>query len=229
MKLYHGTNTDIEHIDFTISKVGKDFGVGFYLTPDLDSAKRQAKRRADIEGGTPIVLTYEFNDSVLNGEELKTISFERYTIEWAMFVKKNRANKTRNQAHDYDIVVGPIADDDIGMQMRRFNAGIITIDEFLENLKYKHIVLQYFFGTQNAIKTFTEIMNDELFAIEDITVALATRLMEEKGMDMIEALDAIYNSDTFAKVVDKSTGLMCQSDAYIYDYLNHEIETGKMG
>ena len=69
-----------------------------------------------------------------------------------MFVKKNRANKTRNQAHDYDIVVGPIADDDIGMQMRRFNAGRITIDEFLENLKYKHIVLQYFFGTQNAIK-----------------------------------------------------------------------------
>lgn len=54
-----------------------------------------------------------------------------------MFVKKNRANKTRNQAHDYDIVVGPIADDDIGMQMRRFNAGIITIDEFLENLNYK--------------------------------------------------------------------------------------------
>ena len=52
-------------------------------------------------------------------------------------------------------------------------------------------------------------MNDELFAIEDITVALATRLMEEKGMDMIDALDAIYNSDTFAKVVDKSTGLMC--------------------
>ena len=44
-------------------------------------------------------------------------------------------------------------------------------------------------------------MNDELFAIEDITVALATRLMEEKGMDMIDALDAIYNSDTFAKVL----------------------------
>lgn len=38
------------------------------------------------------------------------------------------------------------------MQMRRFNAGIITIEEFLENLKYRHIVLQYFFGTQNAIK-----------------------------------------------------------------------------
>ena len=30
MKLYHGINTDIEHIDFTISKVGKDFGVGFF-------------------------------------------------------------------------------------------------------------------------------------------------------------------------------------------------------
>ena len=48
-------------------------------------------------------------------------------------------------------------------------------------------------------------MNDELFAIEDITVALATRLMEEKGMDMIDALDAIYNSDTFAKAMPIST------------------------
>ena len=53
--------------------------------------------------------------------------------------------------------------------------------------------------------------------------------MKEKGMDMIDALDAIYNYDTFTKVVDKSTGLMCQSDAYIHDYLTHESGTGKMG
>lgn len=93
MKLYHGTNTDIEHIDFTISKVGKDFGVGFYLTPDLDTAKRQAKRRADIEGGTPIVLTYEFNDSVLNGEELKTISFECYTYRMGNVCEKEQGKQ----------------------------------------------------------------------------------------------------------------------------------------
>lgn len=33
-----------------------------------------------------------------------------------------------------------------------FTISKVTIDEFFENLKYKHIVLQYFFGTQNAIK-----------------------------------------------------------------------------
>ena len=40
MILYHGTNTDIESIDLGLSRVGKDFGVGFYLTPEYDVAAR---------------------------------------------------------------------------------------------------------------------------------------------------------------------------------------------
>ncbi|MBQ8239528.1 MAG: DUF3990 domain-containing protein [Bacteroides sp.] len=31
MKLFHGSNINIEQIDFLKSKVGKDFGCGFYL------------------------------------------------------------------------------------------------------------------------------------------------------------------------------------------------------
>ena len=42
-------------------------------------------------------------------------------------------------------------------------------------------------------------MNDELFAIEDITVALATRLMEEKGMDMIWYIWTAPNSPIYGR------------------------------
>ena len=42
--LYHGSNVAIESIDFSKSKPGKDFGVGFYLSPD----EKQAQELADF-------------------------------------------------------------------------------------------------------------------------------------------------------------------------------------
>jgi len=45
MKLYHGTNIDFFQIDFTKSKLGKDFGIGFYLTPEKEIAHKQAERK----------------------------------------------------------------------------------------------------------------------------------------------------------------------------------------
>ena len=34
MKLYHGSNIEIEVIDLTKGRKGKDFGRGFYLSED---------------------------------------------------------------------------------------------------------------------------------------------------------------------------------------------------
>lgn len=74
MILYHGTNTDIESIDLGLSRVGKDFGVGFYLTPEYNVAARQSFRRADISGGNPIVLTFEFDENGMTRiDALRTI------------------------------------------------------------------------------------------------------------------------------------------------------------
>lgn len=71
--------------------------------------------------------------------------------DWADFVFKNRSQEF---FHDYDIVTGPIANDRVGAQIRRFIEGDITFDIFLERLKYmKGITFQYFFNTQKAIET----------------------------------------------------------------------------
>lgn len=66
-------------------------------------------------------------------------------------------------------------------------------------------------------------MNDELFTLEEITTQLATWLMDEQGMTMQQALSAVYNSRTYTHLQDTSTGLMAQSDAYIYNCLMEEI------
>lgn len=55
--------------------------------------------------------------------------------------------------HSYDIVIGPIANDAVGYQIRRFVSGLIDMDKFLEELKYmKGQTMQYFFGTEKAIR-----------------------------------------------------------------------------
>lgn len=68
--------------------------------------------------------------------------------------KENRNQENQDFSHNYDIVTGPIANDRVGVQIRRFIEGDISFDTFLERLKYmKGITFQYFFGTEKAIQT----------------------------------------------------------------------------
>ena len=70
-------------------------------------------------------------------------------------------------------------------------------------------------------------MSRETFMIEELVRELALRLMEERGMTMKQALDTVYNSETYTKVLDLHTGLFSQSTVYVYSILETEILTGK--
>ena len=72
-------------------------------------------------------------------------------------------------------------------------------------------------------------MGDKQFLIESITKDIVSYLIEDYGMDLQTALRRFYNSDTYAKLLDERSGLYTQSSAYIYDFLKHELRTGKMG
>ena len=65
--------------------------------------------------------------------------------------------------------------------------------------------------------------------IEELVKELALRLISERGMSMREALDMLYNSETYAKILDVRTGLFSQSTAYVYSFLETELLTGKIG
>ncbi len=40
LRVYHGSYTNVEKPDLKMCKAGKDFGVGFYVTTDLEQARR---------------------------------------------------------------------------------------------------------------------------------------------------------------------------------------------
>lgn len=154
MKLYHGSNVEIESIDFDKSKPGKDFGVGFYLSADRDQAQEMAEKKTLLFGGTPTITCFEFDEAAaLSDRDVKYIRYERYSLEWGEFVKKNRENKTRTQLHSYDIIYGPIANDTIGLQLRRLNANIIDTAQFVKEIqRMGGETYQFFFGTEKALK-----------------------------------------------------------------------------
>ena len=151
--LYHGSNVSIEQIDLSLSRKGKDFGCGFYLNANRQQAMDMAIRTTlRMRSGTPTVTAFLFDESILNQSGLNVKIFDDYSVEWAEFVLMNRKNTSDTPAHPYDIVIGPIANDTVGVQIRRFIMGYISMERLIEELKYRgnHSV-QYFFGTPKAI------------------------------------------------------------------------------
>lgn len=153
MRLYHGTTSDFGEIDLTKSKPCKDFGRGFYLSVEVEQAKDFAQTRALLLGGSPVITSYESDERLLTSNELKVKTFEDYTEEWANFILANRNNTSNTPIHDYDIVIGPIANDRVGLRLVRFSNHDIDMSTLIRKLKFmKGVTIQYYFGTERAIK-----------------------------------------------------------------------------
>ncbi|MBP1615369.1 MAG: hypothetical protein H6Q13_2817 [Bacteroidetes bacterium] len=158
--LYHGSNVEIEQIDLTRSKKGKDFGCGFYLNANEQQASDMAERTARrLMSGNPIVNAYTFDDSILKSpNDLNIKVFDDYSVEWADFVLMNRKNNENTLAHPYDIVIGPIANDTVGVQIRRYIMGYISIENLIKELRFRgNHAVQYFFGTEKAINLLKKV------------------------------------------------------------------------
>jgi hypothetical protein len=116
-----------------------------------------AKTKVEQLGtGAPTVLCYEVNDAAMS--ELQVLRFDGYTEEWAQFILLNRNNSSSVPAHAYDIVIGPIANDRVGVQLWRYETKSIDLKTLVRNLKYmKGVTIQYFFGTERAINMLKRI------------------------------------------------------------------------
>lgn len=155
MILYHGSNQYIDQIDLAKSRPYKDFGQGFYLSADESQAAELAKVKTDISGGKPCVSPFEFDKDGLLRSGLNIRIFENYSEEWVDFIVLNRDGHNES---NYDFVYGPIADDKVGLQLRRFRDGTIDKSSLLAKLKFtKGITFQYFFGSIEALKYLKRI------------------------------------------------------------------------
>lgn len=158
MILYHGSNMVFEKIDLNKSKTNKDFGKGFYLSDNYEQAEKMAQFKVVTLGGNVNVQSYEVDNEILKDNTLNIKIFNEYSKEWAEFIFANRDNNSDIQCHDYDIVYGPIANDRVGLQIRKFHDGSIDFEEFLHRIKYmKGITFQYFFGSNKAINKLKKL------------------------------------------------------------------------
>ncbi len=152
--LYHGSNVGINNIDLNRCHPDKDFGKGYYLTDIRSQAEAMAIRRTRIAGeGSPILTTYTFDETLLHSTELKVKIFDTPNEEWALFILANREASLTGYKHDYDIVIGPIADDGVAFQLDRYTRGIIDLPTLVKELSFRKLNRQYYFGTERAIQT----------------------------------------------------------------------------
>ena len=150
MILFHGSNVLVDEIDLDKSKPNKDFGRGFYLSENEIQATEMAIFKSMQLGGEPVVSRFLFDETVLKSDSLRIKIFEGYSEEQADFVFANREGVV---TESFDIVYGPIANDKVGLQIRKLKDGTIDKTEFLNRLKYmKGITYQFYFGTEAAIK-----------------------------------------------------------------------------
>lgn len=153
--LYHGSNVEIETINLDKCSPYKDFGKGFYLTDIKEQAKQMAVRRTRIAGeGKPTVTTYSFDERLLENSSLQVKLFDTPSREWALFILANRKGWMQPV---YDIVIGPIADDGVVFQLERYMHRLITLDTLVEELTYRKLNRQYFFGTELSISKLQKL------------------------------------------------------------------------
>ena len=94
-----------------------------------------------------------------NVEELNVKEFEDYSDEWLEFVVACRSGKT----HEYDVVIGPMADDTIYDYIEAYSMGQMNKKKFFELMKFKYPTHQISFHT---IKALTCIEFVECYACE---------------------------------------------------------------
>ena len=159
MILYHGSNIKVSVPDLSVSKPFKDFGKGFYLSDNYEQAMDMASQKVkQTHVGEPIVSEFQFDESLLHSDELQIKIFSDYSEDWAHFVLDNRDKNLPQPIHNYDIVYGPIADDGVTFQLRRYQGGVISLARLVEELQYaKGITFQYFFGTDRALQKLTAL------------------------------------------------------------------------
>ena len=148
MILYHGSNMIVERPKLIQQNRFLDFGYGFYTTTNYNQAENFAKKVVVRRGGKPIVNLYQFDEDLFGGLSVKKFSLPNE--EWLDFVTEHR-NGTYDK-EQYDIIIGPVANDDVYRTLQVYQAGLLTKEQALEALKVKKLFNQYVFATKEALE-----------------------------------------------------------------------------
>ena len=156
MIIYHGSNVTVEEPKILTPNRYLDFGAGFYTTTNYDQALNfSGKVTMRKKCGRSTVNIYELDESIF--DNVNVLNFESADEAWLDFVSDNRSGIDRTAG--YDLICGPVADDDVYQTFILYSTGVYTKEQTIEALKIKKLYNQYVFTTDRALSylTFKEV------------------------------------------------------------------------
>ncbi len=147
--IYHGSYKKIKKPEIRASRNTKDFGEGFYCTNLREQAARWTRKYK-----TSVLNIYSFK--IGRTEKLKIKEFKTMTDEWLDFI----INCRNGQKHEYDIVIGAMADDQIYNFISDYLEGNITREQFWILAKFKYPTHQIVFCTEDALKSINFLKSE---------------------------------------------------------------------
>ena len=152
MKLYHGSNVEVREPKILKSNRALDFGTAFYMTSDYEQAKKWAKLTTDRKKTvSPMINEYEFDTE--NVKLLNVIRYESADKEWLRFVSACRSEQ--KSGDEYDIIIGPVADDRTFDVISLYLIGVYDEDEAIRRLLPFKLKDQYAFKSEKALELLT--------------------------------------------------------------------------
>lgn len=148
--LYHGGENIIKQPEIREPERTLDFGKGFYLTTSKRQATDWVHRRLErTQANVGFLNEYEFKSTDAE-KDLKIKIFDSPNEDWLDFVMSNR--RIVGFEHNYDIVVGPVANDRVYTAFALFEGGTISKEILIRELKTYRLVDQYLFHTPESLK-----------------------------------------------------------------------------
>jgi hypothetical protein len=171
-----------------------------------------------------VVSEFEFYENAFEHYELNVLRFPGYTAQWLDFVVLNRDPKSPVPAHDYDIVEGPVANDDVNDRINDYLEESVSMADFLKELAFHKPTHQICLCTVRALQMIEPVDKKYYVNVKHVSKPVMERLVAELGFDKNDAADVFYNSKVFAKLADKTTGLCAKPWQEIYAMLKQEME-----
>jgi len=150
MKIYHGSTQNIKKPRIMTSIRNLDFGNGFYTTTSLEQASRWAvlKKNRTKNADNAIVTIYNCDKKLFKNENYNIKIFEHATEAWLDFVIENRNG---NQSHEFDIIKGPVANDNLFSTITLYESGLLSKGETILRLKPHELFDQISFHNRKAL------------------------------------------------------------------------------
>ena len=223
MKVFHGSYTVVNEIDLAKGRSNLDFGKGFYVTNIRSQAEYWAERTGRVYKTEGVVSEFEFYERAFEHYELNVLRFSGYTEQWLDFVVLNRNPQSPMPAHDYDIVEGPVANDDVNDRINDYLAGIVSKAEFLNELAHHSPTHQICLCTARSLQMIEPMDKKYYINVKHISRPIIEKLITEQNRDKHAAADMLYNSKTFSQLSDKTTELYKKQWTELYTMLKTEL------